>query len=167
MLYGNGYDPDKASGNCVVHLDTTSAPRVLWCGEDIHEYKLPIGTRVIYAKPPIPGLLDRRSAIRRAIENPENMDPLPALLRPGMKLTIAIDDISIVVPADTLSPTLTLISFILSQKIGESTNFLNSSNFFELTFLLFLNFSRFSMSFIQHAITTTTAKIRMEWSSWE
>ena len=98
MLYGNGYDPDKASGNCVVHLDTTSAPRVLWCGEDIHEYKLPIGTRVIYAKPPIPGLLDRRSAIRRAIENPENMDPLPALLRPGMKLTIAIDDISLPLP---------------------------------------------------------------------
>jgi len=98
MLYGNGYDPDKASGNCVVHLDTTSARRVLWCGEDIHEYKLPIGTRVIYAKPPIPGLLDRQAAIRRAIENPENMEPLSALLRSGMKLTIAIDDISLPLP---------------------------------------------------------------------
>ena len=58
MLYGNGYDPDKASEKCVVHLDTKSVARVLWCGEDINEYKLPIGTRVIYAKPPIPGLLE-------------------------------------------------------------------------------------------------------------
>src|SRR5437867_11497580 len=98
MLYGNGYDPDKASEKCVVHLDTKSVARVLWCGEDINEYKLPIGTRVIYAKPPIPGLLDPRAAIRRAIENPENMDPLRALLRPGMKLTIAIDDISLPLP---------------------------------------------------------------------
>jgi len=98
MLYGNGYDPDKASENCVVHLDTKSVPRVLWCGEDLKEYKLPIGTRVIYAKPPIPGLLDRQAAIRRAIENPENMEPLSALLRSGMKLTIAIDDISLPLP---------------------------------------------------------------------
>ena len=98
MLYGNGYDPDKAAENCVVHLDTKSGPRVLWCGEDINEYKLPIGTRVIYAKPPIPGLRDRKAAIRRAVDNPENMDPLSSLLQPGMKLTIAIDDISLPLP---------------------------------------------------------------------
>jgi lactate racemase len=98
MLYGNGYDSDKAAENCVVHLDTKSAPRVLWCGEDLNEYKMPAGTRVIYAKPPIPGLRDRKAAIRRAIDNPENMDPLSSLLRPGMKLTIAIDDISLPLP---------------------------------------------------------------------
>ena len=35
MLYGNGYDSDKATENCVVHLDTKSDPRVLFCGEDL------------------------------------------------------------------------------------------------------------------------------------
>jgi len=98
MLYGNGYDSDKATENCVVHLDAKSVPRVLFCGEDLIQCKLPAGTRVIYAKAPIPGLVDRRVAIQRAIDNPENMEPLSALLRPGMKLTIAIDDISLPLP---------------------------------------------------------------------
>ena len=98
MRYGNGYDPDKAAENCVVHLDTKSTPRVLFCGEDLIECQLPIGTRVVYAKPPIPGLTDRKAAIRRAVESPENMEPLSALLQPGMKLTIAIDDISLPLP---------------------------------------------------------------------
>jgi hypothetical protein len=98
MQYGKGYDPEKAAESCVVHLDSNSPPRVLFSGEDLIECKMPAGTRVVYAKPPIPGLLDRKAAIRRAIENPENMEPLSALLRPGMKLTIAIDDISLPLP---------------------------------------------------------------------
>jgi hypothetical protein len=98
MLYGNGYDSDRAAENCVVYLDKGSAPRVLFSGEDLIECKLPVGTRVVYAKPPIPGLLDRKAAIRRAIDHPENMDPLSALLTPGMKLTIAIDDIFLPLP---------------------------------------------------------------------
>lgn len=98
MLYGNGYDPDKLAEQCVVHLDGNSAPRTLFCGEDLIQCKMPAGTRVIYAKPPIPGLQDPRAAIRRAVDNPENMDPLASLLRPGMKLTIAIDDISLPLP---------------------------------------------------------------------
>jgi hypothetical protein len=98
MRYGNGYDPDLAAQKCVVTLDDNSAPRVLFSGEDLIECKLPAGTRVVYAKPPIPGLRDRRAAIQRAIDHPENMEPLSALLRPGMKLTIAIDDISLPLP---------------------------------------------------------------------
>lgn len=98
MLYGNGYDPDKLAEQCVVHLDGNSAPRTLFCGEDLIQCKMPAGTRVIYAKPPIPGLQDPRAAIRRAVDNPENMDPLASLLCPGMKLTIAIDDISLPLP---------------------------------------------------------------------
>src|SRR5206468_5941675 len=56
------------------------------------------GARVIYAKPPIPGLRDREAAIRHAIDHPENMEPLRALLKSGMKITIAIDDISLPLP---------------------------------------------------------------------
>ena len=59
LTYPNGYDPVEAAKDCVVTLEKDSAPRVLFCGEDLLEVKLPAGTRVVYAKPPIPGLRDR------------------------------------------------------------------------------------------------------------
>lgn len=96
--YDGAPHPTDDCTNCVVTLDEKSAPRIFWCGEDLREETLPAGTRVIYAKPPIPGLRDREAAIRGAIYHPENMDPLPALLTPGMKVTIAIDDISLPLP---------------------------------------------------------------------
>lgn len=102
LTYGNGYDPAEAAKDCIVYLDRKSAPRVLFSGEDLVEVSLPAGTRVIYAKPPIPGLQDPAAAIRHALEHPENMEPLSALLQPGMKITIAIDDISLPLPMMTL-----------------------------------------------------------------
>ena len=98
MWYRDIYDPVAAAQGCVVHLDKNSAPRLLFSGEDLIWAKLPPGTRVVYAKPPIPGLPDPEAAIRHAVLHPENMDPLPALLRPGMKVTIALDDISLPLP---------------------------------------------------------------------
>ncbi len=98
MTYDNGYELSEAAKDCVVTLNKESAPRVLFCGEDLIEVRLPEGTRVVYAKPPIPGLKDRKAAIRHAIDHPENMEPLAALLKPGMKVTIAIDDISLPLP---------------------------------------------------------------------
>ncbi len=83
---------------CVIELESRSAPRVLWSGEDLRSVKLPAGTRVVYAKPPIPGLPDREGAIRYALANPEGLDPLVARLRPGLKITIAIDDVSLPLP---------------------------------------------------------------------
>jgi hypothetical protein len=97
MAY-EGWDPVVAAKDCVIHLERDSAPRVLFSGEDLVPVRLPAGTRVVYAKPPIPGLRDRKAAIRHAIEHPESSDPLSALLRPGMKVTIAIDDISLPLP---------------------------------------------------------------------
>src|SRR2546425_10007352 len=83
---------------CVVHLDGNSAARLMWYGEDLLSVKFPLGTRVMYPNPTIPGLRDRNAAIRYALEHPEEMDPLAALLRPGMKVTVAIDDISLPLP---------------------------------------------------------------------
>jgi hypothetical protein len=60
--------------------------------------RLPTGARVVYAPDPLPGLRDPDGAIRRALLNPLDSEPLPALLRPGMRLTIAIDDISLPLP---------------------------------------------------------------------
>ncbi|MEC8277382.1 MAG: lactate racemase domain-containing protein, partial [Myxococcota bacterium] len=62
------------------------------------EVDLPIGSRVIYAKPPMEPLADVKAAIRYAVNHPENSEPLFAKLRPGMKVTIAIDDLSMPLP---------------------------------------------------------------------
>jgi len=85
-------------GDCVRELSATSADRLLWYGEDLIRVKLPAGTRVIYPKPSIPGLPDRNAAIRFALEHPEQAAPLRSQLRPGAKVTIAIDDISLPLP---------------------------------------------------------------------
>ncbi|MBI3395378.1 MAG: DUF2088 domain-containing protein [Spirochaetia bacterium] len=82
----------------VVHIKQDSAKRIVFSGEDIVEIKMPVGSRVIYSKPPVKGLPDVKAAVRYAVMHPERMDPLPSLLRPGMKVTIAIDDISLPLP---------------------------------------------------------------------
>ena len=82
----------------VVHIDSRSAKRILWYGDGWLHEQLPIGTRVIYPPEPVRGLPDPDAAIRHALSNPEAGDPLYAKLRPGMKVTIAVDDISVPLP---------------------------------------------------------------------
>src|SRR5881227_1086132 len=82
----------------VVYIDRDSAPRIIPSGEDFILEDLPIGTRVIYPKPPIKGLPNREAAIRYALNHPHDCDPLFAQLYPGMKVTIAVDDISLPLP---------------------------------------------------------------------
>ena len=83
---------------CLVTLDKRSAPRVLFSGDRLVEVDLPEGTRVLYPKPPIEALKDPDAAIRYAINHPLGSDPLYAKLRPGMSVTIAVDDISLPLP---------------------------------------------------------------------
>lgn len=83
---------------CVRELNGSSADRLLWYGEDLIRVKLPAGTRVVYPKPTIRGLPDREAAIRYAVEHPEEAEPLSSQLRAGMKVTIAIDDLSLPLP---------------------------------------------------------------------
>ena len=87
-----------SDAGCVRELDGKSAKRLLWYGEDLIRVRLPAGTRVVYPKPTIKGLRDRDAAIRHALDHPEAATPLRAQLRPGMKVTIAIDDISLPLP---------------------------------------------------------------------
>lgn len=84
--------------NQVVITEKGSPPRVLFSGEDFLLEDLPVGTRVLFPRPPMEGVPNRKAAIRWAINHPESMDPLHALLAPGMKVTIAIDDISLPLP---------------------------------------------------------------------
>jgi nickel-dependent lactate racemase len=83
---------------CLVTLDTRSEPRVLFSGDRLVEVDLPTGTRVLYPKPPMTALKDVDAAIRYAIHHPENCEPLYAKLKPGMKVTIGVDDISLPLP---------------------------------------------------------------------
>jgi hypothetical protein len=89
----------SSSREHVVTIDTDSAPRMLWYGENFLLEDLPIGTRVIYPRRPLAPVANPGAAIRYALNHPEDMEPLHALLRPGMKVTIAVDDISMPLPA--------------------------------------------------------------------
>src|SRR5215471_2805574 len=82
----------------VVTLDRKSAPRTIFSGDRLVEVDLPPGTRCIYPRQPLAPLKDVEAAIRYAINHPYNSDPLHAKLRPGMKVVIGIDDISLPLP---------------------------------------------------------------------
>ena len=78
-----------------------STPAVLFNhGEQLRLEKLPAGrSRIIYPAEPLEPLADPDGAIAHALANPiGDSEPLAALLRPGMKLTIAFDDISLPLP---------------------------------------------------------------------
>jgi lactate racemase len=83
---------------CVVTLDSRSKPRVLFKGDQLVEVDLPVGTRVIYSKKPMAGLADPDAAVRYALNNPLDSAPLYAKLKPGMRVTIAVDDLSMPLP---------------------------------------------------------------------
>ena len=82
----------------VVYVDRDSAPRIVSTGMEFILEDLPVGTRVIYPNAPIKGLPNREAAIRYALNHPHDCDPLYAQLQPGMKVTIAIDDLSMPLP---------------------------------------------------------------------
>ena len=82
----------------IVITEKGSPPRVIFSGEDFLLEDLPRDTRVIYPRPPLEGVPNLKAAIRWAINHPEGMEPLHALLRPGMKVTVAMDDISLPLP---------------------------------------------------------------------
>jgi hypothetical protein len=82
----------------VLEVDDRTPPLVVHEGEGFRLETFPRGTRVVYPPESLPGIRDVEGAIRRALLEPTNSEPLPALLRAGMRLTIAFDDISIPLP---------------------------------------------------------------------
>ncbi|NNN22510.1 MAG: DUF2088 domain-containing protein [Acidimicrobiales bacterium] len=83
----------------VMEVDRSTPPTLFWHGEGWKLEKLPNGSRIIYPKEPMEALRDPDQAIQDALDNPlGESEPLDALLRPGMKLTIAFDDISLPLP---------------------------------------------------------------------
>src|SRR5688572_16870134 len=84
----------------VLDVDRSTPPILFHHGEGFRLEKLPAGrSRVVYPAEPLPGLDDPEGAIHHALHNPlGDSEPLPALLFPGMKLTIAFDDVSLPLP---------------------------------------------------------------------
>ena len=82
----------------VLEVDERTPPLLVHEGEGFRLQKFPLGSRVVYPPDSLPAIRDVRGAIRHALENPHGSEPLPELLKPGMKLTIAFDDISLPLP---------------------------------------------------------------------
>jgi len=83
----------------VLEVDRSTPPVLFHHGEGFRLERLPPErSRIIYPAEPLEGLDHPDEAIRKALLEPVDSDPLPALLFPGMKLTIAFDDISLPLP---------------------------------------------------------------------
>ena len=83
----------------VLEVDRSTPATLFWHGEGFGLETLPVGSRVIYAPEPLAALKDPDAAIRHALEHPlGDSAPLSSLLRPGMRLTIAFDDVSLPLP---------------------------------------------------------------------
>ena len=82
----------------VLEVDERTPPLLFHHGEGFRLEKLPLGSRVIYAPEPLAPVRDVDATIAHALGNPRGSEPLRELLKPGMKLTIAVDDISLPLP---------------------------------------------------------------------
>ena len=83
----------------VLEVDERTPPLLVHEGERYRMQKFPLGTRVVYPPDSLPGFKDLNAHIRHALLHPVgDSKPLPELLFAGMKLTIAVDDISIPLP---------------------------------------------------------------------
>src|SRR3954462_911096 len=88
------YDEDSQ----VVVQDRKSPPRLIFSDSEILLEELPVGTRVVFPNPPIEPLANWRAGTPWGIHHPEGCDPTPATRRPGMKVLVAMDDISLPPP---------------------------------------------------------------------
>jgi hypothetical protein len=81
-----------------LEVDERTPPLLVHEGEGFRLQRFPLGTRVIYPPDALPRIKDVRGAIRHGLDHPHDSEPLRELLKPGMKLTIAFDDISLPLP---------------------------------------------------------------------
>lgn len=90
--------PELDKSALVTTVEDSNRKYVFHYGEAFLTERLPLGTRVIYPPPPLRPIADVDAAIEHALEHPVGMDPLSGQLRPGMKVTIAFDDLSLPLP---------------------------------------------------------------------
>ncbi|HEV2767218.1 MAG TPA: lactate racemase domain-containing protein [Acidimicrobiales bacterium] len=82
----------------VLEVDRSTPPTLFMHGEGFRLESLPVGSRIVYPPEALATVADIDGAIRSALLHPVDSEPLPALLFPGMRLTIAFDDVSLPLP---------------------------------------------------------------------
>ncbi len=83
----------------ILEVDRATPPTLFWHGEGFRLERLPRGSRILYPPEPLNAIVDVRGAIDAALDSPlGDSAPLRDLLHPGMKLTIAFDDVSLPLP---------------------------------------------------------------------
>lgn len=82
----------------VLEVDDRTPPLMVTAGPRIQLERFPLGTEVVYPPEPLPRLTDPVAAIDAALTEPLASEPLSTKLWPGMRLTIAFDDVSSVPP---------------------------------------------------------------------
>lgn len=82
----------------VLEVDDRTPPLLVHEGLGFRLENFPLGTRVVYPPESIDTVRDVEGAISEALHHPIESEPLPELLKPGMRLTIAFDDVSIPLP---------------------------------------------------------------------
>jgi lactate racemase len=82
----------------VLEVDERTPPLLVHQGEGFRLERLPLGSKVVYPPDSLPGVRNVDAAIDHALLNPMGIEPLPELLRPGMRLTVVFDDISLPLP---------------------------------------------------------------------
>lgn len=92
---------------------------LLHFGSRFYRTRVPEGSRILYPRPPVPHLPDFPAAVERALDHPLGSDPFDTLLRPGMKVTIAIDDISLPEPMMQTPDVREVILDILLRRLRE------------------------------------------------
>ncbi len=112
--------PPREEEELVVTIDRDSAPRVLFFGEDLWLCDLPVGTRVVYPRRPMAAAPNPKATIRWALNHPEGSDPFHAKLRPGMKVTIALDDISLPLPPMRTPDVRQLVLEIVLEQLADA-----------------------------------------------
>src|SRR5207245_3705684 len=79
----------------VIEVDRNTPPTLFHFGEGMRLEKLPLGSRIVYPPDPLEPIAHPERAIKRALGKPLEDDPLKSLLRRGMKLTIAFEELSL------------------------------------------------------------------------
>ena len=82
----------------VLASDDRTPPLVVENGDGFRMERFPLGTQVIYPAESLPAVADLAEAVDGALDAPRDSEPLADRLRPGMRLTIAFDDIAVPVP---------------------------------------------------------------------
>jgi len=92
-----------ARPGAVIEVDRNTPPVLFHFGEGVRLERLPLGSRIVYPPDPLEPIAHPERAIKRALGKPLDDDPLKSLLRRGMKLTIAFDDLSLPLPPKKVS----------------------------------------------------------------